>query len=136
MNIELIPVTRRPPWPLWAVLLVFIWAVLGVSAILLSDYLNRPVQLCLVKRLTGYPCPTCGSTRGTLSLLHGHIIRAWLYNPLLFSVLGLFAAVTAVRVCFARGIKISLTKQERVLTWTLIILLFFINWAYVIVYIG
>jgi hypothetical protein len=136
MNIELIRVARRPPWPLWAVLLVFIWAGLGASAIWLSDYLDRPVQLCLVKRLTGYPCPTCGSTRSALSLLHGHIIRAWLYNPLLFSVLSLFVVVIAVRVLFARSIKINLTKQERIFAWILMIVLFFANWAYVIVYIG
>jgi hypothetical protein len=71
-----------------------------------------------------------------LSLLHGHIIRAWLYNPLLFSVLGLFVAITAIRICFARGIKISLTKKERVLAWILIVVLFFTNWAYVIYYVG
>jgi hypothetical protein len=136
MKIEMVHVTRRPPWPLWAVLVVFVWLGLGTTIVCLSDYLNRPVQLCLIKRLTGYPCPTCGSTRGVLSLLHGHIVRAWLCNPLLFSVLGLFAAVTAVRVCFARGIKVSLTKNERMLAWILIIVLFFANWAYVIFYVG
>jgi len=136
MNIELIHVARRPPWPLWAVLVVFVWLSLGATAIFLSAYLNRPVQLCLIKRLTGYPCPTCGFTRGALSLLHGHIVRAWLYNPLLFLVLGLFVAVTAIRVFFARGIKVSLTKNERLFAWLLVILLFFANWAYVIFYVG
>lgn len=136
MNIELIHVARRPPWPLWAVLVVFVWLNLGATAIFLSAYLNRPVQLCLIKRLTGYPCPTCGFTRGALSLLHGHIVQAWLYNPLLFLVLGLFVAVTAIRVFFARGIKVSLTKNERLFAWLLVILLFFANWAYVIFYVG
>ena len=136
MRIELIHVTRRPPWPFWAVLLVLVWFISGVGTIWLSSRLERPVQLCLIKRLTGYTCPTCGFTRGALSLLHGHIIRAWLYNPLLFSVLGLFVAVTAIRVCFASSIKINLTKQERMLAWILAIALFFANWAYVIFYVG
>ncbi len=136
MKIEMVHVARRPPWPLWAILLVFVWSGLGISAIWLSDYFNHPVQLCLVKRLTGYPCPTCGSTRGALSLLHGHIVRAWLYNPLLFSALSLFFAVAAIRVCFARGIKISLTKNERIFVWIFIIMLFFANWVYVIYYVG
>lgn len=132
----MVHVSRCPPWPFWAVLLVFVWLGLGASVIWLSDYLNRPVRLCLIKRLTGYACPTCGFTRGALSLLHGHIIRAWLYNPLLFSVLGLFFAATAVRIFFARGIKINLTKQERIFAWILVIVLFFANWAYVIFYVG
>ena len=136
MKVEMVHVSRRPPWPLWAILLVFVWLCLGVSAIWLSVRLERPVQLCLIKRLTGYPCPTCGSTRGVLSLLHGHIVRAWLYNPLLFSALGLFAAVTAVRIFFARGIKINLTKKERMLAWIVAIVLFLANWAYVILYVG
>ena len=136
MKVEMVHVSRRPPWPLWAVLIVFVWSGLGASAIWLSDHLNRAVQLCLIKRLTGYPCPTCGSTRGVMSLLHGHIIRAWLYNPLLFSVLGLFVALTAVRVFFARGIKVNLTKKERIFIWILIIVLFFANWAYVIYFVG
>ena len=136
MKIEIVHVARRPPWPLWAVLLVLVWFGSGAGTVWLSSRLERPVQLCLIKRLTGYPCPTCGFTRGGLSLLHGHIIRAWLYNPLLFSVLGLFVALTAVRVFFARGIKVNLTKKERIFIWILIIVLFFANWAYVIYFVG
>jgi hypothetical protein len=136
MNIELIHVSRRPPWPLWAVLIVLVWFGSGAGTVWLSYHFDRQVQLCLIKRLTGYPCPTCGFTRGGLSLLHGHIIRAWLYNPLLFSVLSLFVAVTGIRVFFARGIKISLTKNERIFFWILMIVLFFTNWAYVIYYVG
>jgi hypothetical protein len=136
MKVEMVHVSRRPSWPLWAILLVFVWSGLGVSAIWLSARLERPVQLCLIKRLTGYPCPTCGSTRGALSLLHGHIIRTWLCNPLLFSVLGLLIVLTAVRVFFARGIKIYLTKNERIFAWIFIIVLFFANWTYVIFYVG
>jgi len=136
MKIEMVHVTRRPPWPLWAVLLVFVWLGLGATAVWLSVYLDRPVQLCLIKHMTGYACPTCGFTRGALSLLGGHVIRAWLYNPLLFSTIGLFFAVTAIRIFFARTIKISLTKQERLFAWILVIVLFFANWAYVIFYVG
>lgn len=131
----MVHVTRRPPWPLWAVLVVFVWLGLGATVICLSYHFDHPVRLCLIKRLTGFACPTCGFTRGTLAFLHGHIIRAWLYNPLLFSAFGLFFALTAIRVLFARGVKIILSKQEKTLAWILVILLFFINWAYVIIYV-
>ena len=132
----MVHVSRRPPWPLWAVLLVFVWLSFHAGILLLSSHLNRPIQLCLFKRLTGFACPSCGSTRGMLSLLHGHIIRAWLYNPLLFSIFAVFFAATAVRVIFARGVRIRLTKQERIFVWIIAIVLFFTNWAYVIFYVG
>ena len=132
----MVHVTRRPPWPLWAVLVVLVWFCLGAAAVLLSFHFDHPVQLCLIKHLTGYPCPTCGFTRGLLTFLHGHIIRAWLYNPLLFSVLGIFIAITAVRIIFARRIRIILTRQELTFTWILAIALFFANWGYVIFYVG
>lgn len=136
MKIKVVQVCRHPPWPLWAVLLVLVWSGLGVGAVWLSAYLGRPVQLCLVKRLTGIACPTCGFTRGALSLLHGRAGQAWLYNPLLNSVLALFFTATAVRVIFARSVRISLTSTERSIAWILAVVLFFANWAYVICYVG
>lgn len=37
---------------------------------------------CLFKHLTGIPCPSCGSTRSILALIHGDILHALLLNPL------------------------------------------------------
>lgn len=132
----MIHVSRRPPWPLWAVLIVLVWSALGSALVWLSAYFHRPVQLCLVKRLTGVPCPTCGFTRGALSLLGGHIAQAWLYNPLLYTVLALFSAVIAVRIIWGRSVSISLTSKERKAAWLVAGMLFFANWAYVIFYVG
>ncbi len=136
MKIELVQVCRRPPWPLWAVLIVLVWSALGAGALLMSAHLGRPVELCLIKRCTGVACPTCGFTRGALSFLHGQAGRAWLYNPLLNSALALFFAGAAVRVIFARGVRISLTRTERSAAWVLAAVLFLANWAYVILYVG
>jgi hypothetical protein len=136
MSIEIIHVSRRPPWPLWAVLTVLVWSALGLSLVWLSAHFHRPVQLCLVKHLTGVPCPTCGFTRGALSLFGGHAARAWLYNPLLYSVLALFAAATAVRIFSARSLRVNLTDKERSAAWILAGVLFFVNWAYVIFFVG
>ena len=136
MTIEMIHVTRRPPWPLWAVLIVLVWSTLGSALVWLSAYFHRPVQLCLVKRLTGVACPTCGFTRGALSLLHGQVAQAWLYNPLLYSVLAIFSAVIAVRIIWGRRVSISLTSTERSAAWVVAGTLFFANWIYVIFYVG
>ena len=136
MKIEVVQVCRRPPWPFWAVLIVLVWMGLGAAAVLLMAHLDRPVVLCLIKRCTGIPCPTCGFTRGLLSLLHGNITQAWLYNPLLFSVLILFFTAAAVRFLLARSLRVYLTNTERKIAWILSFVLLFVNWAYVIFYVG
>jgi len=136
MKIEVVCVSRWPPWPLWAVVLVLLWLGLGGAAILLSRYLDRPVSLCLFKRLTGIACPTCGFTRGALNLLNGRLIQVWLCNPLLYSVLGLFFVVTVVRVLFGRAVRIHFTRVERIFAWIIAAVLFVANWAYVIFCVG
>jgi hypothetical protein len=136
MKIEMVNVSRRPPWPLWAMLLVLVWSTLGTALVWLGAHFHRPVQLCLIKRLTGVPCPTCGFTRGAISLLGGHIIQAWLYNPLLYLALAIFFAATAVRIITSRSIKINLTRKESCTVWILAGVLFFANWIYVILFVG
>ena len=136
MKIEVVQVCRRPPWPLWAVSIVLGWMGLGAAAVLLIAHLDRTVELCLIKRCTGIACPTCGFTRGVLSVLQGHVVRAWLYNPLLFSVLGILFAATAVRLILARSMRVRLTNTERQIAWILSFVLLFINWAYIIFYVG
>jgi hypothetical protein len=98
--------------------------------------MGRSIYTCVFKRLTGIPCPTCGFTRGALCLLHGQIGQAWLYNPLLFSALAVFFAVTVLQVVFARSIRVHLTRTERVIAWVLCIALFLANWAYVALRVG
>ncbi len=37
--------------------------------------------LCLFKKLTGLPCPSCGTTRSLLALIDGHLVDSLLINP-------------------------------------------------------
>lgn len=123
---------RWPTWPRWPVLLAVVWLVLGAAVLALSQHLGQPVQLCLFKRITGVACPTCGFTRGMFSLLHGHPVEAWLYNPLLFSFLGVLGAAVLARMMLGRGLRWHLTRTERILGWTVTAALFAANWFYVI----
>jgi hypothetical protein len=135
MKIESISSKRRPAWPWWAVLLPVLWLALGGADLLLSAATGRPASLCLLKFLTGWPCPTCGFTRGTLAFLQGHPIQGWLYNPLLFSALGLLAAAAAGRLFLGRSLHVHLTPRARAVAWLMAALLIAANWLYVIRYV-
>lgn len=135
MKINEVHVCRRPQWPVWAVIVVLGWLALGGAAVWLSSYHDRAVSLCLIKRVTGLPCPTCGFTRGVLSLLSVRPGQGWLYNPLLFSILFLFFLATGIRVIFAHAVTIRLSRMERAIAWLVAAILFAANWAYVIFYV-
>jgi hypothetical protein len=56
----------------------YIWLVLTYYRIVT---LALDPGVCLFKRATGIPCPSCGSTRSVLSVLNGDIAGALLWNP-------------------------------------------------------
>ncbi len=68
-----------------------IWAVVGVAlaAGALLVFLVDPAipgffPPCPFRAATGYYCAGCGAMRGTHRLLHGDVLAAVRYNPLLF----------------------------------------------------
>lgn len=52
--------------------------------------------LCPFRLLTGLQCPGCGTTRALHELLHGHLVAAFMLNPLLLLALP-FALYAFVR---------------------------------------
>jgi hypothetical protein len=131
-----IPAQRRRAWPWWTILLPLLWMALGGADLLLGAAAGRPVPLCLLQCLTGWPCPTCGFTRGMLAILQGHPFQGWLYNPLLFSALGLWAVALAGRVLLGRSLHVHLTRRERIGAGSIAGVLFVVNWLYVIRCVG
>ncbi len=68
----------------WTALLV--WLTLAVGAGYL--FIFEPGKTgffpaCPFRTLTGFTCPGCGSTRGLHRLLHGDIVGAFEFNPLM-----------------------------------------------------
>ena len=55
---------------------------LTIASILLIVFLLLDGILCLTKRITGLPCPTCGMTRAFTSLMNGDLNMAFFYHPL------------------------------------------------------
>lgn len=43
--------------------------------------MNEGVTLCLFKRVTGIPCPACGSTRAIMELIRGNLLTSLTTNP-------------------------------------------------------
>ena len=90
---------------------------------------------CVFKTLTGYPCPTCGATRVIRSLFQFDIVSAFLRNPLLFLAGVVFAAWVfyGFYMLFSgKKVQVVLTESEkRFLRWGIMIL-FFLNWIYLV----
>lgn len=136
MKLKLQRASRLPNWPRWAVAVVTVWLASGAAAVLMGRYIGPVPRLCLFKRLTSYPCPTCGSTRGVVRLLGGQIASAVACNPLLFTAALIFAALILFRFTFARSVRLELTRLQRRAAWPLAAALLLANWVYVIIYVG
>ena len=60
--------------------------------------------VCIFRLLTGFTCPGCGSTRATHQLLHGHVVAAFMLNPLfLIAIPFLLFALLRYSVVVMRG---------------------------------
>ncbi len=49
-------------------------------------FTDTPINACIVKHVTGIPCPSCGSTRSVLSILKGDFWNAAWWNPFGFLI--------------------------------------------------
>jgi hypothetical protein len=64
-------------------------AIVGLAVVLFIFEPGRSgiYAPCLLHKLTGLYCPGCGSMRGLHQLLHGHILAAIKFNPLMILLL-------------------------------------------------
>jgi Protein of unknown function (DUF2752) len=42
---------------------------------------SETFRVCIIKNATGFPCPSCGTTRAVTLLLEGQLIESVLLNP-------------------------------------------------------
>jgi len=61
---------------------LYIWLLTGGSK-------PDASEVCIIRYVTGVPCPSCGSTRSAYSLLSGDLLSAIYINPLGIVVLGI-----------------------------------------------
>lgn len=87
---------------------------------------------CPFLMLTGYECPGCGSQRAIHALLHGDIIRAWDYNPLLviavpYIILGFIAELSFRRSHLIRTVRDRLYSGRAVWIVLTVIIIYWIG---------
>ena len=63
---------------------VLILVLLGLSIIFLfiKKFWEITGSICLIRGLTGVPCPSCGMSRAIIAVINGDIINAFKFHPL------------------------------------------------------
>ncbi len=115
----------------------FIWLGMSVEATSTSNS-QSPIELCPIKRVTGYPCPSCGSTRSVRAIMQGDLVGAIYWNPLglvIFMILIICPFWIAFDYCFKKETLFDFYKKiEQVFRnkWFAIfaILLILSNWIW------
>lgn len=74
-----------------AVLAGYAWLAWSIN----QEHEHTAFTPCIIKTVTGIPCPSCGTTRSLLAIAGGHLTTAVLINPL-----GLFAAGLLITLPF------------------------------------
>lgn len=82
-----------------------IWLAVSAGSIALGAgwlAIGLPWPQCPFHAVTGWPCVTCGATRSTIAFLHGDVLSALRWNPLVWAALcgiivfDLYAAIVLV----------------------------------------
>ena len=117
-----------------------VWLCVTVAAAALGVVwlaLGLPWPRCGFLAVTGLPCLTCGATRAAVAFLHGSVLEAWRFNPLVSVGLAGIAAfdlyALVVLVSGARRIRVTVTQPRgrRVILGVLGCVAA-ANWAYVL----
>lgn len=108
------------------------WAALVLWALQVARSGGPVFGLCLFKRITGVPCPTCGGTRAVLRAAEGDLPGALLCNPLVVCGLVILSALMALRLIGGRTVSLGLTARQQRIAWLLLAGLLLLNWAYVV----
>lgn len=87
-------------------------------------FLNCPFLM-----LTGFTCPGCGSTRGVHSLLHGDVIGAFQFNPMMFLLIPILLFVLVrhtVAVFRSRPVRGNQVKAAYIWLFFVVVMSFWI----------
>ncbi len=114
--------------------------LMGVFGLLVARFVPLaqvvPFWNCGFRQFTGIPCPGCGLTRAAERLAHFNIEGALLANPLgalVGMILVLAAILSVIQIIFRVPLpRISLTLREQKIALWMAVVLFVINYAWVV----
>jgi len=116
--------------PGWAMLLI------AGSAWFAARFLRPWIALwpsCIFQAWTGWPCPTCGSTRAGVALADGKIVAAISLQPLFVLaclIAGGFALHAIMATLTGKRLHIDLSPREFLLLRGALIAAILLNWIY------
>lgn len=113
----------------------YAWLFGGMKQHILQD---DSTSICLMKHVTGIPCPSCGATRSVVSLTQGHFTQAMIINPigyliaLIMLVLPVWIAYDVIRkrdslLTFYRKAELLLKKPRFAVPLAFLVI---INWIW------
>lgn len=114
------------------ILAALVWGVLVVAALAISRLTGQDVYTCPFRRVTGYPCATCGGTRAAERLFRGDLFGAIALNPLATAIV---IATPLLLLWWIAAPPPPLPRKRRVPVWAAVLILVAIvtaNWAYVL----
>ncbi len=113
-----------------------LWFASAVVSYIIHERTGKDTTICMVKRLTGVPCPGCGGTRSAVSMIRGEFATALKFNPLATLVLPLAPFAIALwvyrRRAVARGSAPWLTRRTQHLLLLALCIALALNWVYVL----
>lgn len=109
--------------------------LLGAALVGLLGLDRLPFTVCYFKALSGFPCPTCGSTRTLGCLAHGDLFGAFAMNPL--AAVGLlvllpWAAADLVLLTRGRALELSVSPPLGRVLRVVAVAAVLANWAYLV----
>ena len=94
------------------------------------------ISVCLFRRLTGWPCLTCGATRAFASLLSGNLAAALKLQPLAViaavSAGVAYSAYSGLLLVRRRVVRVRLEPAESRFVWAAVVVLAVLNWLYLV----
>jgi hypothetical protein len=120
------------------ILAAYVWLFLNIWFEPSAKIGSGIPSVCFLKQVTGYPCPSCGTTRGVIAILHGQWFNGLVLNPFSYLVIlfmlivppwlsfDYFNKINSLEVIFRKTEKhISKTKTAIVL-----IIVVMANWVW------
>jgi hypothetical protein len=106
---------------------LLIWLSLAVGATYL--FIFEPGKTgffpaCPFRTITGFTCPGCGSTRGLHRLLHGDVVGAFEFNPLMVVALPfLLYALVRYTTAAVTGRPLKVNRLNAKYIWVLLVVI-------------